>query len=83
MSIKSFVIAAAVAVGTIGLSDRAEAQYYYGGYSSPSYSYSYPVYSTYSYPAYSYSPGVVVSGYSYPSYYNTSGVVTAGYFAVR
>ena len=82
MSIKSFVIAAAVAVGTIGLSDRADA-HYYGGYSSPSYSYSYPVYSTYSYPAYSYSPGVVVSGYSYPSYYNRLGSGDRGLFAVR
>jgi hypothetical protein len=69
MSIKSFVIAAAVAAGTFGLSDRADAQWR-TYYTYPTYSYSYPVYSTYSYPTYT---------YSYPSYYNSSGVVTAGY----
>ena len=68
MSIKSFVIAAVVAAGTFGLSDRADAQWRYR-YSYPTYSYSYPTYS-YSYPTYT---------YSYPSYTSSSGVVTSGY----
>ena len=51
MSIKSFVVAAAVAAGTFGLSDRADAQWRGIGYNSyPTYSYSYPTYS-YSYPS--------------------------------
>jgi hypothetical protein len=86
MSIKTFIIAAAVAAGTFGLSDRADAQYRrYSGYnySYPTYNYSYPTYSTnsypystYTYPSYN-SAGVVTSGYT--PYYNTgSGVVVAG-----
>jgi hypothetical protein len=66
MSIKTFVVAATVAAGTFGLSDRADAQWRYR-YSYPTYNYSYPSYS-YSYPT-----------YTYPSYYNSSGVVTSGY----
>jgi hypothetical protein len=83
MSIKTFVIAAAVVAGTFGLTDRADAQWRrYAGYNSyPTYNYVAPAYSTYSYPAYSYSPGAVYSGYSYPSYYTTSGVVTSGVYA--
>ena len=80
MSIKTLVVAAAIAAGTFGIADRADAQWRrYAGYSSPTY--------TYSYPTYAYSPGVVYSsspdvvyssGYTYPTYYN-SGVVPAGY----
>ena len=76
MSIKTLVIAAAVAVGTFGLSDRADAQWRYR-YSYPAYSYSYPAYS-YTYPSYYNSSGVVTAGYT--PYYNTSGVITtSGY----
>jgi hypothetical protein len=76
MSIKTFVIAALVTAGTIGLSDRADAQWRrYSGYnySTPSY------YTTPSYSTYSYSPGVVYSNYTYPSTYSSSGVITSGY----
>jgi hypothetical protein len=75
LSLKSLVIAAAVAVGTFGFADRADAQW-------RRYNYVYPTY--YTYPTYTYSvaspvvttDGVVTSGYNtyyYPSqsYYTT------------
>jgi hypothetical protein len=71
MSIKSIVVAAAVAAGTFGLTDRADAQWRTYRYSYPTYTYSYPAYSTYAYPSY-------YSTYSYPTYYDP-GVVVAGY----
>ena len=58
MSIKTFVVAAAVAVGTFGIADRADAQWRrYAGYSYPTYNYSYPTYSAYSYLTYSFAGG--------------------------
>lgn len=63
---KTSVLAAAIAAGTLCTASTADAQYYYRG----SYSYAYPSYSysTYSYPSFS---------YAVPSYYGN--VVTAGY----
>ncbi len=60
MTIKTLIAAAAVAIGTLGIADRADAQWrrWGGVYSYPTYSYAYPTYS----------PGVVYSsGYTYPS----------------
>src|SRR5262245_5548711 len=65
MSIKTLVIAAAMAAGTLGFADRADAQWRRG--------------MVYRYPTDSYSPGVVYSSYSYPAYYSDGTVVTAGY----
>ena len=58
MSIKSLVIAVAMAASTLGLADRADAQWWRRGavyYNYPTYTYSYSSYPayTYSYPTYS------------------------------
>jgi hypothetical protein len=69
MTIKTLIAAAAVAIGMLGMTNQADAQWRRYNYNTV---YSYPTYS-YSYPTYS--PGVVYSsGYTYPT---TSGVVVA------
>ena len=74
MSIRAFIVAAAVAAGTFGIADRADAQWRrYSGYN-----YSYPTYS-YAVPRY-YSSPVVTTGYATPyvSSYTPGTVVYSG-----
>jgi hypothetical protein len=76
MTIRTIIVAAAVAGGLIGTASSADAQWRRNGYRTNFNSYTYPSYST---PMYSTSPGVVYSPYSTPMYYTDSGVVVSGY----
>ena len=78
MTIRTVIVAAAVAGGLVATADNADAQYR-RGYRTNFQSYTYPSYNyNYSYP-YSYTPGVTYSSYSTPMYTTDSGVIVSGY----
>ncbi len=74
MSLKTFAVVAAVAAGTFGFADRADAQWRRGGVYYPTYS------SGYTYPSYN-SPSVYSSNYVVPAsgvVIPSTGVITNG-----
>ena len=83
MSIKSLVFAAAVAAGTLGFADRADAQWWRRGavyYNYPAYTYSYPTTTYYTSPSVVTDGGVVTASYSTPYYSSYSYPGTSYYY---